>query len=117
MAGEQAIGIGAAWLQAIGDLLTFRTFITPSVLVATYYVGAVSVPLFAWLLARRVVTALEARGERWPASSRGLRAGARARTGALAGLLFVALELGWRMLFEFLLAYFQMREALVRPGT
>lgn len=117
MAGEQALGVGAAWLQALGDLLTFRTFVTPSVLVAVYFLGAVSVPVFAWLLARRVVTALDARGERWPASSPGLQAGARARTGALAVLLFVALELGWRMLFEFLLAYFQIREALVRPGT
>ena len=28
-------------------------------------------------------------------------------------LLFVCMEMGWRMMFEFMLAYFQMRDALL----
>ena len=32
---------------------------------------------------------------------------------ALFVLMFGCMEIGWRMMFEFMLAYFQMREALL----
>ena len=34
------------------DFLTFHTFITPSLLLLIYYVGALFIPLFSWYLAR-----------------------------------------------------------------
>jgi len=108
-------GAGAQWLQAVADVLTFRTFVSPSVLVAVYYVGAISIPLLAWLLARRVVAGLQSRDTRWEVGRSGQRGGSRTRVGALTLLIFLGMELGWRMLFEFLLAYFQIRDALVRP--
>jgi hypothetical protein len=127
----------ASLLGAVGDFFAFRTFIAPGVLYITYYVGAVSIPVFAWLLARQArARALEVR-----ARARALAAQAPAVTGQALGRVsqasadwagetslglagwarvagvalatFILMEIGWRMLFEFLLAYFQMREALV----
>ncbi len=124
-------------LGAVGDFFAFRTFIAPGVLYITYYLGAVSIPVFAWLFARQArQRALEVRARAqelagraqavagqatkgkaaaaaaWVGDTRlGLAEWARVAGVALA--TFILMEIGWRMLFEFLLAYFQMREALV----
>jgi hypothetical protein len=124
-------------LGAVGNFFAFRTFIAPGVLYITYYLGAVSIPVFAWLFARQArARALEvraraqeigarARGVAGPALDRGAAASAEwvgdtrlglagwARVGGVALATFILMEIGWRMLFEFLVAYFQMREALV----
>jgi len=52
--------------------------------------------------------ATEAVREAWLKTATGIR--------LMALLAFVFFELLWRMLFEFLLAYFQMRDALVGLG-
>lgn len=103
--------VGAAILQAFGDVLTFRAFLTPGLLVITYYLGAVSAPLFAWLAARRLREQVEGRGQTWSGSD-------RSRKWQVAGLtllILVLMELAWRVIIEFLLAYFQIREGLVNP--
>lgn len=124
-------------LGAVGDFFAFRTFIAPGVLYITYYLGAVSIPVFAWLLARQARTrALEVRARAQEVAARaqavagravemgagvpaawvgdaGLGLAGWARVAGVALATFVLMEIGWRMLFEFLLAYFQMREALV----
>ncbi len=40
-------------MHTLADLLTFRTFVTPSVLLSVYYLGAVGMPLFFLYLLRR----------------------------------------------------------------
>lgn len=106
----------ASLLGAVGDFFAFRTFIAPGVLYIVYYLGAVSIPVFAWLLARQArarALDLQARvPDRW-AGRGGLGVAGWARVAGGALIAFVLMEIGWRMLFEFLLAYFQMREALV----
>jgi len=103
-----------AVLRAVGDFLTFRTFISPGVLAIAYYVGAVSIPMLAWLIARRLKVRLAAALDegRWPGAAKP-PALAWARVLGLSFIAFVAMEIGWRMLFEFLLANFQIREALL----
>lgn len=104
-------------LGAVGDFFAFRTFIAPGVIYITYYLGAVSVPVLAWLVARQSRTRLleELRiqaPDTWSETNGlGWRGWARVTSAALA--TFVILEIAWRILFEFLLAYFQIREALV----
>ena len=34
------------------DFLTFQTFITPSLLILMYYMGAILIPIVSWYLAR-----------------------------------------------------------------
>ena len=107
-------------LGAVGDFFTFRTFIAPGVIYITYYVGAVSVPVLAWLVARqsrtRLLEELRTRApDTWSETS-GLGWKGWARVAGAALATFVILEISWRMLFEFLLAYFQIREALVSAG-
>ncbi len=103
-------------MDAIADFLSFRSFISPSLLIFFYYLGALGVPLFGWLVAHAL----------WRRLREGLRASETGRT-SLAWLArrrevlvlwimfafaFLAMEIGWRMMFEFMLAYFQMRDLL-----
>ena len=98
------------------DFLTFRSFISPYALILFYYLGALVMPLAAWgawLWMRR----------RWPLMGQLFDEGKRVTETSIprrhrwlaiglmiAGFLFM--ELLWRMLFEFLIAYLQMHEAL-----
>lgn len=102
------------WLWGV---LSFDILITPYVLIAAYYAGAVGMPvLLVWLmprLSRRLGgKLLSGMAWRWRAL------GPRRWWILLAGLaLFLMMELMWRVCFEFLIAYFQIRDALVaRPS-
>ena len=82
------------------DFLTFKRFITPEVLVACYYVGVVFVPILAVYLWKKLGPLLKS------AENRGKQI-----AGTVA--LVLMLELFWRMMFETMIAYFQMRAALL----
>ncbi|OYY73745.1 MAG: hypothetical protein B7Y40_07770 [Gammaproteobacteria bacterium 28-57-27] len=103
-------------MQTLSDFLSFKAFISPSVLMFCYYFGALGVPLVA-----AVMLALA----RQKARERGLVLEKATLWASLATqqnivvvatlfvLMFLCMEIGWRMMFEFMLAYFQMREALL----
>lgn len=103
------------------DFLTFQTFITPDVLFVCYYAGAVLMPVMAvlvwhWLRRRYpVLSALWASGV--DASERLLTGRQRAAILAAAAIMFILAEIAWRMMFETMIAYFQMRDALMALGT
>ncbi len=106
-------------MDSLLDFLAFRTLISRQVLIVFYYLGALGMPLAAWTLAlyllRRFSAAREAmhNGRRlWSAALP-----RRYRLGA-AGLFllgFVCMELMWRVMFEYLIAFMQMRDALMTP--
>ncbi len=101
----------------MNDFFAFRTFVSPWALIVFYYLGAAVMPAAAWGAAlwfvRRYAGAAEAleRGRKkvWDVLTPRQR----------AGLIFAAvfgffmMELFWRMMFEFLIAYLQIRDALV----
>jgi len=101
------------------DFLSFRVLLTPSILVLIYYAGAIALPLAGWW------TYLKLRGSAGGLAiqSKGhLRDAAEASEAArrwkkrlivLAVLIFIMMELGWRILIEFFIAYFQMHNALM----
>jgi len=101
----------------MSDFATFRTFITPGILVVCYYVGAVLMPLAAlvfWLWLRRrypVLQELFATGI--DAANSVLTRRQKIGIGAAMAVCFFFAEIAWRMMFETMIAYFQMREALV----
>jgi hypothetical protein len=99
------------------DFLTFRRFLGPYVLPLIYYLGALGVPFTAWALLvwlrrrySRLDQTLQSGGEM-------ARLHTRRRDRIALALLFLAIflfmELMWRLLFEYLMAFLQMREALL----
>lgn len=103
------------------DFLTFKTFISQDALILFYYFGAVILPLFAWLLAKKLLNLF---GSLFPCLQQQLSSTQqslwqqlpfhyRLLLITLFVFAFFMIELFWRMLFEFLIAYLQMRDALL----
>jgi hypothetical protein len=102
-------------LQSITDFFAFHTFVSLDVLRVVYAVGAMGMPLLAWGVWRWLGrfqfwrwmrgTAVDATRQVVPK---------RWRVGAVLVFLlcFLCLELTWRMMFEFIIAYLQMHQAL-----
>lgn len=102
-------------------VLTFQVFVTPAVLIVVYYLGALLGPLAVWRLWRKVGrnpagSSAESGTESEASSAEPLRvppylSGWRLWPTGLVALLL--LELAWRMLFEFLIVFFDMHDALI----
>jgi hypothetical protein len=87
---------------------------TPAILVAVYYFGAVGVPVAVFWILRK--TSHLSEGTAGSARRGQLRESLGDRKGMLlaAGIVvFIIMEVFWRMLFEFLIAYFQIHNALM----
>ena len=100
------------------DFLTFKSFISTEVLIIFYYLGALILPIGIWILLtwlirkyRLLNTAYENGKEIiWKSLNR------IQQTKLVVFFLtsFLFMELFWRMFFEFLIAYMQMRDALLQ---
>jgi hypothetical protein len=89
----------------MSDFLTFNSFITQNVLIFFYYVGAVGVPFLLWLQKDYLVKKLRVSKDFLDKSS------------SLYGFLFLfiiflMMELFWRMMFEAMIGYFDMHDYL-----
>ena len=100
------------------DFLTFKSFISTEVLIIFYYIGAVLLPIGIWVLLswlirkyRLLNTAYE-NGKKliWKSLNR------KQQTWFVLFFItsFLFMELFWRMMFEFLIAYMQIRDALLQ---
>jgi len=103
------------------SFLTFETLISIQVLIAFYYAGAVLMPIMLFLFLVWFKAWLV---HKVPVVESGLQAGknlikahvswqTRLKWLLLFVVAFAFAELFWRLLFEFLIAYMQMRDALV----
>ena len=100
------------------DFLTFKSFISTEVLIIFYYLGALMLPIGIWLLLawlmrkyRLLNTAYENGKEIiWESLNK------KQQTWFIAFFVtsFLFMELFWRMFFEFLIAYMQIRDALLQ---
>jgi hypothetical protein len=100
------------------DFLTFKSFISIEVLIIFYYVGALILPIATWALLTwlmrkcRLINATYENGKEiiWKSLNK------KQQTNLVALFIssFLFMELFWRMLFEFLIAYMQIRDALLR---
>jgi len=100
------------------DFLSFKSFISIEVLIIFYYIGAVIFPVGLWFLMSWIICKFNIVSEAYK-SAKGLIWGALERKQKIQVLIsflvvFLFMELFWRMLFEFLIAYMQMRDALVK---
>ena len=100
------------------DFLTFKSFISTEVLIIFYYIGAAILPvgvwfLVAWLIRKyNLVDAAYKKGKEtiWKSLNK------KQQTKLVIFFIsfFLFMELFWRMLFEFLIAYMQIRDALLQ---
>ncbi len=88
------------------EYLTFNKFLTPFVMIFFYYAGALGIPLFLLFYSRdflskgyKHLSTLLSIKNRWIFSLSII-------------FLFFCMELCWRMIFELIIAYFDMHDSL-----
>lgn len=100
------------------DFLTFKTFISTETLIIFYYLGALILPIGSWRLLTRLIRKYRLLNTAYENGKELLwRSLGRKQQTKLVTLFIIAslfMELFWRMLFEFLIAYMQMRDALLQ---
>jgi hypothetical protein len=94
-------------MQELYDLLSFKTFISPYMLYIFYYMGAVLVPLVMLKYSYKIYAFLEID------INQIIPKEYKFKVYSISILMFIFLEILWRMMFEFLIAYLQIRDALV----
>jgi len=98
------------------DFLTFQTFITPTLLIFMYYIGAILIPIVSWYFARWIQKSY------FTEVSNRIKEEIKTRTTAKQRfviyvtfiLCFLSMEIFWRMMFELFIAYFDMHDALMQ---
>ncbi len=96
------------------DFLSFRSFVSPGILKIVYFTGAFIVPVLVWGLLREA-------GRKHPKllgmpAAKGygaLTPKGKLRLVAFFVILAFIMEVLWRMVIEYLIAYLQIREALL----
>jgi hypothetical protein len=74
------------------------------VLIAFYYLGALLIPALLWIKRNWVIKVTDALSRTFPIATSRLILGFM--------VLLLGFEIMWRMMFEMLIGYFQMRESL-----
>lgn len=108
-------------MQLINDFLVFKFFISPYVLIIFYYIGAILIPFISYSiiyyikkkywLATETIDAVKSTVTQMTSNKFRL------------GFVFVFIltliffEIIWRMMIEFLIAYLQIRDALILPSS
>ena len=107
-------------LEGVGkmDFITFKSFISIPVLISFYYLGAFILPFFTWYFSTwiirkfKFVDSLHTKGKEMIGSTSNEKQ--KSKLIAVFFVVFLFMELFWRMLFEFLIAYMQIRDALLQ---
>ena len=94
-------------MQEFNDFLNFKTFVSPYMLFTFYYLGAIVAPITAYIFAKKIY--------KYPKEiiSKTMTSQYKVKIIILSIGMFIFMEILWRMMFEFLLAFLQMRDALV----
>ena len=101
-------------MQVIYDFLSFKSVISPSVLIIFYFLGAIVLPFATWFFTiwlRKKFFLVDTLAEEVLKNQIVQKHSFRFKIMFL--LMFVFMEIMWRIMFEFLISYFQMREALL----
>ena len=94
------------------DFLTFNTFITPTLLLVLYYVGALVIPVLGWYFSAWVKKAYLSDVSKMIKNRTTPKQ--RLIVFMVFFITFVCMEIFWRVMFEFLIAYFDMHDALMK---
>ncbi|HEB56610.1 MAG TPA: DUF4282 domain-containing protein [Gammaproteobacteria bacterium] len=97
------------------SFLSFNHFISPSVLIIAYYMGAVLMPLFLWLSRHYLMNKISLFSD-FDEIRQQLFSALSTRNKILFITVFIMMfffmELMWRMMFEVMIGYFQMHDYL-----
>ena len=100
------------------DFLTFKSFISTEALIIFYYLGAILMPIGIWLLLTWILRKYKLFHNAYESEKeiiwKSLNRKQQAKLIAFFVISFMFMELFWRMFFEFLIAYMQMRDALLQ---
>ena len=98
------------------DFLTFQIFITPTLLIFIYYIGAVLIPIVSWYLARWIKRSYFSEVSKSIKEEITTRTTAKQRFIVYAAFImcFLCMEILWRVMFEFFIAYFDIHDALMK---
>jgi len=101
------------------DFLTFQTFITPTLLIVMYYTGAVLIPILSWYLARWIKRSYfsDLSGEIKKVIQTTTTPKQRFIVWIVFLIAFLCMEIFWRVIFEFFIAYFDMHDALMQLNS
>ena len=94
------------------DFLTFQTFITPTLLIFIYYIGAILIPMVSWYLAKWIQKSYFSELSKSVRDKTTFRQ--RSMIYAAFILCFLCMEIFWRVMFEFFIAYFDIHDALMK---
>ena len=97
------------------DFLTFRTFITPDILIFFYYVGAVVIPIVMLQSRKYLVEKVPLFQTAKNMSQTFLNTlNTKEKTVVIISfiIMFLVMEMMWRMVFEAMIGYFHMHEYL-----
>lgn len=98
------------------EFLTFDTFITPALLIIIYYIGAIIIPIVSWYLVHWIKTVYFSKKDTKSKAYVTVPITSRQRfvVYTIFFISFLCMEIFWRMMFEFFIAYFDMHDALMR---
>lgn len=99
--------------ETMQDFLTFQTFITPTLLIIMYYIGALVIPLLCWYLVHWIKKVYISEKVKTSVVTH-TTARQRIIMFSIFFICFLFMEVLWRMIFEFLIAYFDMHDALMK---
>jgi len=102
------------------EFLTFESFISTEALIIFYYIGAVLIPVGIVLSGKWLLRKIEIFDAAYKAGKEIMWESLSGKQKTKLGLAFIVgfmfMELFWRMLFEFLIAYMQIRDALLQAS-
>ena len=97
------------------DFLTFKSFISIDILILSYYIGAVIIPIAMWLskaYLQRKFHLLDRFNSFLKTLFGTMSLKRRLLSIIFMILMFISMEIVWRICFEAMIGYFQMIEAL-----
>ncbi|MCW9047252.1 MAG: DUF4282 domain-containing protein [Gammaproteobacteria bacterium] len=99
------------------DFLTFNRFISIEVLIIFYYLGAIVMPAGLWISIKWLIHKYNFLNSGYETGKmlfwKSLTFKQQLKLGFILVICFLLMELFWRLLFEFLIAYMQMRDSLL----
>ncbi len=101
------------------NFLTFKTFISIDILILSYYIGAIIIPIAMWLskaYLQKRFKILDNFNNFLLKLFGTMSLKRKLLSIALFVTMFISMEIVWRMCFEAMIGYFQMIEAL-KQGT
>lgn len=103
------------------EFLSFKQMISIPALIVFYYLGAVFLPIAVWFFCSWLLNKIDP-SDSWVSQGKTLFHDSLCRkqkiiVSILFAFSFLLAELFWRIMFEFLIAFMQMRETLLQLST